>query len=113
MPKPPRDKDFPIFSTPGPSTGRKKATTQPTTCSSTEDQHGETSTPEAIGTVTMDQILTEIKSVALRFNNMDESVETHLDTIDRTLGDIKTSRKDACVSKRGVTKCREKAYACI
>lgn len=41
--------------------------------------------------VTMDQILTEIKSVASRVNNMDESVEARLDTIDSNLDDIKTS----------------------
>ncbi|KAL1246967.1 hypothetical protein QQF64_034288 [Cirrhinus molitorella] len=39
----------------------------------------------------MDQILTEIKTVASRVNSMDESVESRLDMIDSALGDIKTS----------------------
>ncbi|KAL1277173.1 hypothetical protein QQF64_023846 [Cirrhinus molitorella] len=63
MPKPPCDKDFPIFSTSDPYTERKIASTQPITCSTTEDQHGETGTPEAINTAIMDQILTEAPSL--------------------------------------------------
>ncbi|KAL0152785.1 hypothetical protein M9458_052510 [Cirrhinus mrigala] len=91
MPKPPRDKDFPIFSSSGPSTGKKKATTRLTACSTDEDKHGEIDSPEATCSTTMDQILIEIKSVASRVNNMDEAVEARLNTINSTLGDIKTS----------------------
>lgn len=38
---------------------------------------------------TMEQILTEIKSVASQVNDMDESVRARLDTIDGALSEIR------------------------
>lgn len=94
MPKPQREKEFPIFSPSGSSSGvGKKAVIRSTACSANKDQHEGTSNVASnpSGMATTDQILAEIKSVASRVNNMDESVETRLDTIDRALGDIKKS----------------------
>lgn len=91
MPKSKRDKDFPIFSASGPSTGKNNQANKSTTGPTAEDQHGGTSTSELTGMASADQILAEIKSVASRVNNMDDSVEARLDMIDSVLGDIKTS----------------------
>ncbi|KAM7394900.1 hypothetical protein PAMA_006578 [Pampus argenteus] len=92
MPKPQHDKDFPIFSPSGPA-AKKKTTRQTALRVLSEANQGDASVSELPLTnqATMEQILTEIKSVASRVNDMDESVGARLDTIDGALHDIKTS----------------------
>lgn len=50
-----------------------------------------TSEPMLTGQATMELILAEIKSVASRVNDMDESVGARLDIIDGALSEIKVS----------------------
>lgn len=87
MPRPQRDKDFPIFSSAGQHLSKKKEPSQSASCSTNEEPQVArlASNPEL---TTMEQIL---KSVASRVSEMDTSVGTRLDTIDGALSEIKTS----------------------
>ena len=93
MPNKQPDKDFSIFSSTGPHTGRRKANQQTATrvASANEDHNDEARAPALTASTTMDQILAEIKSVASRVNDMDDSVGARLDVIDGALSEIKTS----------------------
>ena len=85
MPRPQRDKDFPIFSSSGSAT-KKKTAQQAASRIPSEDKDGDANTSELTLTeqATMEQILAEVKSVASRVNDMDESVGARLDVIDGT-----------------------------
>jgi len=92
MPKPQRDKDFPIFSPSGPA-AKKKTTRQTVPRVPSEANQGDANVSELTLTdqATMEQILAEIKSVASRVNNMDESVGARLDINEIALNEIKVS----------------------
>lgn len=92
MPRPQRDKDFPIFS-PSNSAIKKKSVQQTAPRAQSEAKlcDASTSEPSLADQTTMEQILAEIKSVASRVNGMDESVGARLDVIDGALSEIKVS----------------------
>lgn len=92
MHRPQRDKDFPIFSSSG-SAIKKKTVQQAATCVPIEAKQGDANTWELTLTdqATMEQILAEIKFVASRAKDMEESVGALLDIIDGALSKIKVS----------------------
>lgn len=90
MPKTHRDRDFPIFSAPSSATKRKTAQ-RAASCAASEANCADASSSDLTSPATMEQILAEIKSVASRVYDMDESVSTRLDVIDGSLSEIKTS----------------------
>lgn len=90
MPKPQRDKDFPIFSPAGQPSSKKKELSRSATCPANEESR-EASNPELSSLATMEQILSEVKSVSSRVGEMDTSVGNRLDAIEGALSEIKTS----------------------
>ena len=93
MPRKQRGKDYPIFSPSTSSIQKKIAQVQAAARVSSEANQGDANTSELTLTdqTAMEQILAEIKSVASRVNDMDESVGTRLDIIDGALNEIKVS----------------------
>ena len=93
MPRKQRGKDYPIFSPSTSSIQKKIAQVQAAARVSSEANQGDANTLALTLTdqTAMEQILAEIKSVASRVNDMDESVGTHLDIIDGALNEIKVS----------------------
>ena len=93
MPRKQRGKDYPIFSPSTSAIQKKIAEVQAATRVSSEANQGDANTSELTLTdqTAMEQILAEIKSVASRVNDMDESVGARLDVIDVALNEIKVS----------------------
>ncbi|KAM7389936.1 hypothetical protein PAMP_023880 [Pampus punctatissimus] len=91
MPRPQRDKDFTIFSSPDPVV-KKKTTQQAAARVRGVAKQDVANTLELLQAdqVTMEQIFAEIKSVAFCVNDMNDSVSARLDTIDFALN-IKVS----------------------
>lgn len=92
MPRPQRDKNFLIFSSSG-STSKKKTAQQAAPCGPSEanrdDAH--TSEPGLNSQAAVEQVLAEIKCVASRVTDLDESASARLDVIDGALSEIKIS----------------------
>ncbi|KAE8277494.1 hypothetical protein D5F01_LYC24561 [Larimichthys crocea] len=91
MPKPQRDKDFPIFHHRVLPLRRKPLDKWSRVSQVRPINDASVSELPLTDEATMEQILAEIKSVASRVNDMDESVGARLDTIDGALHEIKVS----------------------
>lgn len=90
MPRTRRDKSF-STSAPLASAIKKITSQQAATRVTSETNQGDANTFKLTDQETMEQILAEIKSVAARVNDMDESVGARLDTINGALKEIKES----------------------
>ncbi|KAL7870617.1 hypothetical protein SRHO_G00081140 [Serrasalmus rhombeus] len=91
MPRPQRDKEFPIFSSSGPAVKKKTVQQAASRVPSEVSEAGANTSELTPSRVTMEQILAEIKSVASQVNDMDDSVGARLDIIDGALSEIKVS----------------------
>uniref|UniRef100_A0A3Q2DLE7 L1 transposable element RRM domain-containing protein n=1 Tax=Cyprinodon variegatus TaxID=28743 RepID=A0A3Q2DLE7_CYPVA len=85
MPRPQREKDFPIFSSPGSSTKKKTASKE------LSQAEANASVSELTSQTTMEQILSDVKLLSSRMKDMDASIGTRLDIINVALGDFKVS----------------------
>ena len=93
MPRKQRGNDYPIFSPSTSAIQKKIAEVQAAARVSSEANQSDANTSELTLTdqTAMEQILAEMKSVASRVNDMDQSVGAHLDIIDGALNEIKVS----------------------